>query len=63
MSEKFIAIQAVVRIDATTFDEREAFDARVMKALGCNDNEADCPMVLYASTVANDVEAAINWLH
>jgi hypothetical protein len=63
VSESFIAIHIVARLDATTFEEREALEERIIQALGCDNTEADCPMVIFASTVVKDVDTAVDWLH
>jgi hypothetical protein len=63
VSEKYIAIQLVARFAPSTLEEREALEDKIIALLGCNGAEADCPMVLYASTVVDDAETASNWLH
>jgi hypothetical protein len=58
----YIAIQIVARLDAATPEEREQLEHAIVKLLGCDDTEDDCPMVLYMSTTAQTAEAAIESL-
>ena len=63
MSEQYIAIQIVARFAPQTLEEREALENKIIALLGCDGQETDCPMVLYASTVVNGAETACDWLH
>lgn len=58
--ETYIVIRAVVRLDATTFDEQEAFQAGVIAALGCDNTEENCPMVTFSSVTYPTAEEAVN---
>jgi hypothetical protein len=62
MPEEFIAIQIVAVCTANTLDEREAMEKEIIRALGCDNTEADCPMVMYASTVVDNIDDAFTWL-
>lgn len=60
--EHYIAIRVVAVCTATTLAEREAMEQKIIAALGCDNTESDCPMVMFASTVTDDIGAIFVWL-